>query len=524
MKDRSTPAQNRALRRWPRLVDALLTGHSALGLAFAAIIYLLCLTGTISVFAAELQRWEQPLAPRVLTLRPAALDRALAAIRHAEPRQAASLVTFSPPTAATPYLVISAGDPDAADAAQWYADDTGRLVRPVQHFASDLITQLHGHLLLPRVAGLIVVGIAGIALLALIVSGLLAHPRILRDAFVLRRGGAARTEQTDLHNRLGTWGLPFSLLIALTGALLGIFLIVFGGVAATAYKGDLLRAVTDLIGPVQSEAGAAAPLPCIACLVAADMHGRAVTLVSVDVQRAGTDGQRIGITVRESRSELVTARTVYDGAGRRIFPAASRSASSPEQLFLATQPLHFGNFGGWPIKIAYGLLGFVLCVVTVSGIRIWLVRRGNATGQGPYWERLWLAVQWGQPLALTLCAGTTLVADGALWPKLMWGAASGAAIVGAIFARSGPEFSRILPLLLGVALLCLAITHATTSMAAPASVSGVVDILFLAGALWLIGSSWLTRRGRNLPRQVIGDATMCSLAAAALKEAHRPLA
>jgi len=42
----------------------MLAGHSALGLAFAALIYIVCLTGTVSVFLMELQRWEQPDGPR----------------------------------------------------------------------------------------------------------------------------------------------------------------------------------------------------------------------------------------------------------------------------------------------------------------------------------------------------------------------------------------------------------------------------------------------------------------------------
>ena len=57
----------------PDFVRAMLAGHSALGLAFAALIYIVCLTGTVSVFLMELQRWEQPDGPRV-TETPSARD------------------------------------------------------------------------------------------------------------------------------------------------------------------------------------------------------------------------------------------------------------------------------------------------------------------------------------------------------------------------------------------------------------------------------------------------------------------
>src|SRR5690606_36148509 len=49
----------------PQFVRAMLAGHSALGIAFAALIYIVCLSGTVVVFLHELQRWEQPDAPVV---------------------------------------------------------------------------------------------------------------------------------------------------------------------------------------------------------------------------------------------------------------------------------------------------------------------------------------------------------------------------------------------------------------------------------------------------------------------------
>src|SRR5262245_4005568 len=43
----------------------MLAGHSALGLAFAWLIYVVCLSATVAVFANEFKRWEQPDGPTV---------------------------------------------------------------------------------------------------------------------------------------------------------------------------------------------------------------------------------------------------------------------------------------------------------------------------------------------------------------------------------------------------------------------------------------------------------------------------
>ena len=63
----------------PDFVRAMLAGHSALGLAFAALIYIVCLTGTLTVFLYEFQRWEQPNAPMVA--KPLTADVANAALQ-----------------------------------------------------------------------------------------------------------------------------------------------------------------------------------------------------------------------------------------------------------------------------------------------------------------------------------------------------------------------------------------------------------------------------------------------------------
>ena len=44
----------------PALVKRYLQSHSWIGLAMAAVLYLVCISGTVTVFARYLDRWEQP--------------------------------------------------------------------------------------------------------------------------------------------------------------------------------------------------------------------------------------------------------------------------------------------------------------------------------------------------------------------------------------------------------------------------------------------------------------------------------
>jgi uncharacterized iron-regulated membrane protein len=42
---------------------------------------------------------------------------------------------------------------------------------------------------------------------------------------------------------------------------------------------------------------------------------------------------------------------------------------------LLSQPLHFGDYGGLPLRIIWAILDVLTIVVLVSGIYLWLVRR-----------------------------------------------------------------------------------------------------------------------------------------------------
>ncbi|HEY8965715.1 MAG TPA: PepSY-associated TM helix domain-containing protein, partial [Candidatus Methylacidiphilales bacterium] len=55
-------------------------------------------------------------------------------------------------------------------------------------------------------------------------------------------------------------------------------------------------------------------------------------------------------------------------------------------------PLHFGNFGGWPIRVIYCLGGLAPAVLSVSGVAIWIVRKRNQKRNGTPQSRLPIGV------------------------------------------------------------------------------------------------------------------------------------
>ncbi len=77
------------------------------------------------------------------------------------------------------------------------------------------------------------------------------------------------------------------------------------------------------------------------------------------------------------------------------------------QIYASTYRLHFGHFGGLPVKILYAILGLGMCFLCATGMNIWFRRQQQGGNTYPKLERSWLAVVWGFPLAVAI----TLLTD-----------------------------------------------------------------------------------------------------------------
>jgi uncharacterized iron-regulated membrane protein len=472
----------------PEFVRAMLAGHSALGIAFAALIYVVCLTGTLAVFLHELYRWEQPDAPIVAgPMTPEAVATAVeGAYAKALAANAAHDVFVMGPSAVQQRVIVNFHDHDTGVEGHWLADGSGHPVASFHAPWSEFVGELHMHLHLPRTWGAFLVGLTGVALLSSLISGLLSHPRLFKDAFALRWGGARRLEQADLHNRLGVWGLPFHVVVSTTGALLGLSTLIVGVLALAAYDGDSEKAFATILGPQAGPDETAAPLPDVAAMIR-DVQARQADaeFASAFIQHIGKAGQVVYLGMR-TPGHLANSNTYYfDGTGKYLGDAGLETGSIGKQILGALQPLHFGWFGSFWVKVAYGFLGLAITVVTSTGITIWLARRRDAGRPAPGWEKVWSGVTWGQPLALAVAALAALTIGGsAALPAYL--VVTVLAIGGALAASEAIAAGRLLRFWTGIATLAAVAVHALSwsgRMADPVAVAASVVMVVCAAAL-----------------------------------------
>ncbi len=440
---------------WPRIppgfVRAVLAGHSALGLAFAALIYLVCFSGTVAVFAHEFERWEHPDAPHLHSVEPEAVQRALVAGQAAF-GPPAEHVFITLPTPELPRFELTYDAEGGERQMSWFADASGTLAGRAEAAWTRFMTDLHIYLHLPRSWGIFVVGLTGVALLSSLISGVLAHPRMFKDSFHLRWGGSKRLQEADLHNRIGVWGLPFHVLVSLTGALLGLTTVVVGVLALVVFQGDMARVYDMFLGPHPADDPRPAPmLDIAAALHSVERLSPGSTPTYLGLEHPNERGQAVLIVARQPDRLSLGDNFTFDGQGELLHAARVRGSTLGERILGVLGVLHFGWFGGWPIKVAYGLLGAGLTTVTSSGVAIWLARRRDKGRPAPRWERVWIAAVWSQPFAfaLSLVAALTLPT---LDPLIAWAAATAAACATAI-AWSPAVISRRLRQASGALLL-----------------------------------------------------------------------
>lgn len=394
------------------LVSAMLRVHSTLGVAAAGLLYLVCLTGSVAVFAEEISGFELRHFPKVEHVSGDVVQRAVMNV-HARSGELKTLwVTM--PTPARPHLIVSTRDENVN---HWIIDSEGRIEGTASDSWGEFIIGLHADLHVPGIAGHVLVGLSGIALMALVISGLLAHPALVKDAFRLRLGRSHHRTNADIHNRAGVWSMPFLFLLGLSGALMGLSTPLIGSIAGVGLEGGPSAASAAVLGPrtLSGDSGAA-PLPDLRQLIRQlDISQSGSELGGIVIFNPGTMAQTVRADLRLPDRLSYADRQFYDGNLQPLLKGGLLDTAAGIEVYSGLIGYHFGDYGGLLVKVIYAMLGLVACILIYTGMKLWFLRR-RVNGHQPQGEWVWLGVIWGTPLALLvsyIVNGATSLPSGA---------------------------------------------------------------------------------------------------------------
>lgn len=461
-------------------VRRALSGHAAVGLLAGALLYILCLSGTLVVVHEEWQRWEQPSMPEMTRMAPEAVQAGIVRVLASEAGKSATThLWVHLPNDALPRTVIT------TDHQAVYLDEAGHIAGPEAHAWTEFLIHMHYYFHLPAIFGLTVVGALGVMMAALALGGTLAHPRIFRDAFRLRTRGTPQLSYADWHNRLGVWTLPFNLAVSVTGALLGLATIMALMMAAIFYDRDRETVFAPIFGHEPAVDARPAPLPnVVEALHHMERAERGVTPTYVILHDPGTRGQHVQVLADHPRRLIFGDYYLFDGAGLFEGKVGMSDGRLGQQAAGSTYKLHFGSFGGLSVKLAYILFGLALTVISATGTWLWLSKRRQRGRPAPRLEAMWTTVIWGTPLLialaflLRLATGADAPLAAVFWIGLI------VLVAGAAVVKEADGLSAWLRSALGVALFTVAAVHLIVlEPSQPGVIAFDVVLILLAVAL-----------------------------------------
>jgi uncharacterized iron-regulated membrane protein len=238
----------------------------------------------------------------------------------------------------------------------------GGVMRTIRVIHRDMLLGLPGELFL---------GAMGLLFVIALVSGVVLYAPFMRrlEFGALRRAGAPRIKWLDLHNLIGAVALVWLLAVGLTGIINTISLPLF-----TAWRAQVLP---ELIAPHLGKP----PLAKFADIDEAVATARRAlggdTPVSVALPTAARFGTPRHYIIWTKGPTPITSRlftpALIDAETGQLVTA--RGLPWYLRALQVSRPLHFGDYGGLPLKIIWALLDLAAILVLASGVYLWLGKR-----------------------------------------------------------------------------------------------------------------------------------------------------
>jgi uncharacterized iron-regulated membrane protein len=343
---------------------ALKTIHTWTGIASGLFLSVVALTGSLITFRSEFERATLPQnivagsAQQRVTLNEVALQ-----IVKERPDSHIRRVRI-PHAPSDPYIFQVESDDKPTE--RIVSDSTsGQLLGTLQPGWIDWMIDLHRNFLSGR-TGRKIVGVTGIVLFLLSATGLLmwlSGARNWRSWVSVRRRGSPLRFHYELHRASGLWAYAFLAVVSFTGI-------------ERAYP-DTMRSVvrfvtgTPVTVPAPKGIDANSSLPLDEYL----RIGRLAMQDGIPVElRLPAPGKGL-VDLRLYRAGDIapSGNHVYINLASGAVVQVDRIVDRPfgARFIAALAPIHYGQFGGIPIKIAWFLLGLSPTLLFVTGLIYW---------------------------------------------------------------------------------------------------------------------------------------------------------
>lgn len=354
--------------------------HKWTSLVCTAFLLMLCITGLPLIFHNEI---DAALDPRkeLVAVEPGHqlrnLDTILATALASRPGEVGLFMSFDEDR---PVVNVTTGpSPDAAEAdMHLMAIDrrTGQIIGAItEDGIMSIILRLHIDMFAGQ-PGMLFLGLMGLIFFVSIVSGVVVYGPFMRklDFGTVRTTRSTRLKWLDYHNLLGVVTVAWASVVGLTGVINTLST----PIIQVWQAGELAEMTAPYRGQPAPPPGR---LSSINAAVETAMAAAPDSRVQFVAFPGGSFSSKHHYAVfmqgdTPLTKKLLTPALVDAQTGELT---AVRSMPWYAQALLISQPLHFGDYGGLPLKILWAALDLFTIVVLGSGLYLWLGRRRTST-------------------------------------------------------------------------------------------------------------------------------------------------
>jgi uncharacterized iron-regulated membrane protein len=345
---------------------------------------MLCLTGLPLIFTDEIQDLlnEDPDAPALTEgARKASIDEAIRnATNHVPGKQMKYIYSDEAKEPGKMFFTLadSAGSPEDQNTYLTMDSRTGKVLATPEAKMDFMTLMYRLHVdLLSGLPGMLFLGFMGVLFLFSIVSGVMLYGPIMKryDFGMIRTEKSRRLRWLDLHNMIGIVSLAWATVVCLTG--------IINTLADPAL--DLWRAgqLTEMVAAYKEQ-----PKP----------EGKLGSLaLAIDRAKVAAPGMEVSFiafpgTLYSSNYHYAVYVTGNSPLTSRIIKPALIDAQTNEltdirdlpwylKAVYISQPFHFGDYGGLPMKIIWVFFDLATIIVLISGLYLWIARRKAKANQ-----------------------------------------------------------------------------------------------------------------------------------------------
>ncbi len=351
--------------------------HKWTSLISTLFLLMLCVTGLPLIFHDEIdamlgEDYEARLAGAPSAQAGLPLDAMLAKALAQRPGEVPLFMAFSNDS---PLLTVTTGPRASASETEMtllFLDRaTGAVIGPAPSGGvMDFILTLHTDLFL-GLPGMLFLGAMGFLFVVGLISGVVLYaPFMRRLAFgTLRTARSQRVRRLDQHNLVGVVTLGWALVVGLTGVINTLA----DPLTAQWQSGELAEMTAHYQGAAPLAPAEYGSLDAAMAAAQSALPNRAPQFIGFPGGAFST-GHHYAVFFQGDRpaTQFLLTPALIDAREGTL--TDTREMPTINQALMLSKPLHFGDYGGLPLKLLWALLDIATIWVLWTGILLWLRR------------------------------------------------------------------------------------------------------------------------------------------------------